>query len=218
MSFQRAGAGPAASVISDGASLEGSLTGATGSRILMPNGTAALPPYGFSGDLDTGIYYATGGAGSRLAQSFGSAEIAAALADRFRIPTAILLDVIDRWDGLASQFVVEHIDLDVAAAGTQIVHGGSKAPIIFMDLTASGGSQTLTATPTIEAGTFDGQILILRNDDATATLTFQDDPTIASDLQLNGGAAKALGTRDTMSLIWNATAAEWHQLTTLQAD
>lgn len=43
-----------------GPTLSGTMTGASGSRILMPDGTAALPPYGWSSDTDTGHYFESG--------------------------------------------------------------------------------------------------------------------------------------------------------------
>lgn len=151
----------------------------------------------------------------------GNGFLASALVRADRLIDGVVLEgdgTVTMPDGTIQRPGVEKVTVDITGAGSTITHGASRAAVIFVKMTSSGGTLTLTSTPTIEAGTFDGQILTLRNDDGTAQITLQDDPTIASALELNGGAAKVVGTKDQISFQWNASSSKWHQLTTLQAD
>lgn len=210
MSFQRSGAGVVAQALSDGASIDGVVTGATGSRILMPNGSLALPPYGFSQNLDTGLALV---GGNVLSAAFGAAAIWEVIATRLRIPTGILFDLIDRSDGLAGQLAIERVVHGEVAAAVTIGHGASKASIIEIIITATGGADvTMTATPTIEAGTFDGQLCLVKMDPAaTRTVTVTDEGTTAgTKLRLTATPVLIGGARDSMPFYWHAAASEWH--------
>lgn len=67
---------------------------------------------------------------------------------------------------------------------------------------------TLTSTPTIPAGA-DGQFLVLTNTSTANTLTVQDEASLAgSGLHLGGGSA-AIGPRQSLHLVFNATLNGW---------
>jgi hypothetical protein len=114
-------------------------------------------------------------------------------------------------DGTVQRPGTEHIAQTLAAAGTQIEHGSSKAGAIAMRVESSAGALTLSATPTIEAGAFDGQeLLIIIDKDTVGGLTFQDESTLpGSGLRLNA-ASIAANARDCFFLTWVAEESAWY--------
>lgn len=81
----------------------------------------------------------------------------------------------------------------------------------------SGGSLTLTSTPSISTtGVADGQIVVLHNF-ASNTIVIQDVASLAgSKCRFAAGASKSITPHDTMAMVYVAASDEWRQLTTLQ--
>lgn len=76
----------------------------------------------------------------------------------------------------------------------------------------SDGSYTLTSTPTVPNGTFDGQILRIVNVDTVDTITIQDQGTLPSSNLRLGAATRALAPRDNITLMYSATIGDWVEL------
>lgn len=99
----------------------------------------------------------------------------------------------------------------IAAAGDQIAIA-SNAPIVIAQLTQAG-AVTLTSTPSIAPGRFDGQILICRVDPgAAAAVTIQDAGTLANSGVRLAAANMPLNARDLAMFIWVAAVSEWYNL------
>lgn len=81
----------------------------------------------------------------------------------------------------------------------------------FVWVIGSPGAVTVTATPSITAGTADGQRLTVIATDATKTVTLQDVAGLAgSALRLNGSW---VGSKySVIELVWDNTAAEWDEV------
>lgn len=99
--------------------------------------------------------------------------------------------------------------------GTQEITavGNSIAPDYDrVKLTTDGSDYTLTSTPNVEAGT-DGQIMIIMGNDASNTVTLQDERNLASSgLRLAGGVDFTLGQYDTITLEYDGSASLWIEL------
>ena len=79
-------------------------------------------------------------------------------------------------------------------------------------ITATGGSVTLTSTPTISDGFTDGQTIQITNQDANNVVTLQNQGTLpGSNLRLSAPAV-ALGPRDSLVLQWNGAIGNWIQI------
>jgi hypothetical protein len=74
----------------------------------------------------------------------------------------------------------------------------------------SGGSLTITAAPTISDGQ-DGEILIVFNG-STNSVTIQDQGTLASSNLRLSATTVALGTRDSIMLMYSSTVGDWIQI------
>jgi len=78
----------------------------------------------------------------------------------------------------------------------------------FVWVVGSGGAVTVTATPSITAGTADGQILHVIGTDATNTVTLQDNAGLSgSALYLNGTWVGSLYSQ--LELHWDASLSAW---------
>jgi len=74
----------------------------------------------------------------------------------------------------------------------------------------SGGAVTMTSTPTIVAGTIDGQILSITGTDDTNTVTLVDDDNDAgTKLELAGSIDFTMGKYDKIVFEWYATDSVW---------
>lgn len=94
----------------------------------------------------------------------------------------------------------------LAAAGNTIL---STARLVDVD-NSTGASLTLTSTPTIGAGTADGQLLTITNVDSADNIVLQDESVLAGTaLRLPGAANLTLGPRDSATFRWRAAASEW---------
>jgi hypothetical protein len=114
-------------------------------------------------------------------------------------------------DGTIQRPGVESVDAGQVAAGTTLSHGASRAAVIVMKcLNAGGAGVTITAAPNIEAGTFEGQVLLLYcDDDTTNNITINDFATQAtSGLRLNA-ATVVFNARDTLGFVWSTESNEW---------
>ena len=99
---------------------------------------------------------------------------------------------------------------NITAVGTAIL-----ANATVVQLTADA-SYTLTSAPTVADGQ-DGQILIIINVDTVDVITIQDQGTLAlSNLRLTA-ATVAIGPRDSVILMYNATVSAWVQIGALVA-
>ena len=96
-------------------------------------------------------------------------------------------------------------------AATQIVIPAGYCGAI--PLTASTGNKTLTATPTLTDGTFDGQWVILENLDTTYNITVQDRGTLAgSKLNLVATTQAIAKNYGNLHLSWSAANSRWIQV------
>ena len=124
--------------------------------------------------------------------------------------------------GLAAADVVEvRPTVSIAAAGDSISLGSSQALIVVAEVdNQTAGAITLTSTPNIAAGAFDGQLLVLHGAAAQLNnIVIQDITSLAgSKLRLQSGTNKSITARDQLWFRWDATAGEWWQLTNLTAN
>ena len=94
------------------------------------------------------------------------------------------------------------------SAGTQI---GMARSGEFVQ--GNGGPVTITATPSLTAGFFDGQEVTIMGVDNTNTVTIQDGSVLSgSGVVLTGGANITLGLFDTVTLKWVADADTWVEI------
>ncbi len=77
----------------------------------------------------------------------------------------------------------------------------------------SDNNYTLTAAPTVVDGTYDGQLCTLINVDTGAdVVTVQDQGTLANSNLRLGAATRAIGPRDSLTLVWIASLGDWVEL------
>jgi hypothetical protein len=82
----------------------------------------------------------------------------------------------------------------------------------YSKISGNGSAVTLTSTPSIADGT-DGQIVILKGDNDTNTVTLQDESSLSnSGLQLEEGVNFTLGKGDILQLIYDATDDKWIEI------
>jgi hypothetical protein len=162
-------------------------------RVRAGLGSAALPSYSFTGDLDTGIY--SPGANS-LAFSTGGVQ-------RFVINSAGNLGISQANPGAKMELngtlaytpsVVTNV-----IAGTGIIVNKT-----VMKVQGSGGPVDISANPQISVGV-DGQYLIIKGSSNTNTVKLED----GAGLTLEGGIPFVLGDRDTITLIYDASSSTW---------
>lgn len=109
--------------------------------------------------------------------------------------------------------VVTSLAQTVSAAGDIIELGSSMSPIIVVNVMCSGGAVTLTSTPNMRAGKFDGQVVYIMNDKDTAGgLTFSDESGVAGSLMRLVGATLALNARDIVGFMWHSDSGAWIQM------
>jgi len=127
---------------------------------------------------------------------------------QWRDSASTVLSYVDK-DGYSSfprVFVKEELVLE-ASAITAITAGGGITPTDpTMRVQGDGGAVTVTVNPQIAAGNNDGAIMVLSGESDTNTVTLNN----GSGLHLHGKAK--LGVRDSMILSYNATAAEWTEI------
>lgn len=77
----------------------------------------------------------------------------------------------------------------------------------------SGGSVTMTSTPTIAVGTYNGQQLILIGVSDSLLVTLQDEVNLGSSgLRLAGAHNIILGKNDSITLVWMSAQSKWIEL------
>jgi hypothetical protein len=75
------------------------------------------------------------------------------------------------------------------------------------------GNVTLTSTPSINAGEYDGQRLIIHGTDDSNTVTLQDESNLGSSgVRLTHAYNCTFGVNDTMELIWYDAGSVWVEL------
>ncbi len=121
--------------------------------------------------------------------------------------------------GSATREPIEFRTQTIALASDTISLGSSTAAIVVVELVnGSGGAITLASTPNMQAGQFDGQIVVLRNRRTGSAVSIVDESgTVGAKNRLNAGTGKQLTPGDVLCLSWDATNSEWRQTTTLQA-
>ena len=94
----------------------------------------------------------------------------------------------------------------VTAAGGVVLSSITYSNLAW--IAGSGGPVTVTKTPSVTAGTADGQRLVIIGTSATNTVTLQDQANLASSgLSLNGNW---IGSKDSgLTLHWDATQSLW---------
>ncbi len=75
---------------------------------------------------------------------------------------------------------------------------------------------TMTSTPTLAAGLYDGQRVVVEGTSDTNTVTLQDNSVIASTLVFVDPANKVLGERDRITFVWNDTDQLWYEEKTVK--
>lgn len=117
----------------------------------------------------------------------------------------------DGWKRAAGS-PVDVYDHGEVTAAAQIKHGGSTSAIVKVKIkNTSGAAITMTAAPTIEPGTFDGQILLLEmQQDSNNTVSVTDEGTTAGTKLRVAATPQLIGNaRDTHAFEWKADVAEW---------
>lgn len=76
----------------------------------------------------------------------------------------------------------------------------------------NGAARTLTSTPTISAGTADGQRLLIKGTSASLTITLQDEGTLPGSTLELGAATRVLGLHSQIELSWDATLVCWEEI------
>lgn len=105
----------------------------------------------------------------------------------------------------ASQFAATETQDITAAAGITYAKR-------IMRVQGSGGSVTVTATPSVKASV-DGRELIIQGDSDTNTLILQDESALAnSGLALAGGANITLGKGDMLYLAYDEGDSKWYEI------
>jgi hypothetical protein len=89
-------------------------------------------------------------------------------------------------------------------------------PIDFQNyLLTAAGPITMTSTPTITAGLYDGQRKTLWGTSDTNTITLQDSANLAgSTLEFLGNVNRVLKADDKVDLYWDATVSKWKEINT----
>jgi hypothetical protein len=78
------------------------------------------------------------------------------------------------------------------------------------NLVQGDGATTLTSTPSIANGTYNGQKMTIFGLDDTNLLTLQDESQLAnSGLRLHGGRNVTLGKNDSLSVEWLSYQSKW---------
>lgn len=76
----------------------------------------------------------------------------------------------------------------------------------------NGAARTLTSTPSISAGTADGQRLLIKGTSASLTITLQDEGTLPGSTLELGAAARVLGLHSQIELSYDSTNAKWEEI------
>lgn len=98
----------------------------------------------------------------------------------------------------------------ITAAGNSISVASTDAETIVRLNNTSGGSITLTSTPTITAGQ-DGQVLWIYNG-STQNVVFQRESALAGSKLRLGAASRTLGQYDTLCLFYDGTNGYWCEM------
>lgn len=111
-----------------------------------------------------------------------------------------------------------YLTQSVNTAGERLLLQGAATPLIVIEIALPSGAVTLTSTPNIEQGAFDGQLLFLRRTATGATFTLRNETSLAgAGLRLETAADKGLTARDLIGLVWRASTLEWWQIVPLVA-
>lgn len=164
-------------------------------QLQLDDGALGAPGLAFAADLDTGFIRTGANVAQRVAGGAAVEEWGA----------TYLQTLLKQGFAMGSQ--------NIAVVGDTILSGNS-----FVALTnTSGGSLTLTSTPTIAAGTVNGQILIVQVL-GSFSIVLQDETGLAGcKLRNTSASSKTVTTRDTIVYIWAAAAGEWNQVVALTA-
>lgn len=119
--------------------------------------------------------------------------------------------------GANASFIMSSGALVFTPSSTQSIvaaNGITAAMIVYgiVRIQGSGGAVTVSATPSVAAGS-DGQIIILQGDSDANTVTLNDEATTAgSKLQLNAGANCTLGKGDILMLTYDSGDGYWYEI------
>lgn len=94
--------------------------------------------------------------------------------------------------------------LQTLAAGSTINPDAAKIRVV-----GSGGPVLITSTPTISAGSIDGQRVLILGTHAANTVTLQNAVTLPGSTLMLGAATRALALGDQLEVSWDATLALW---------
>lgn len=107
--------------------------------------------------------------------------------------------------GGASPFVARAPAQSISGAATTIAATLGEP----VSAVVPNGDYTLTNTPTITAGTQDGQLIIIINEDTTNSITLQDEDTLSGSTLQMGAATRTIPPLGSISFIWSTFLSEW---------
>lgn len=183
--------GAGASVIADGAMLAGDLIVPSGADIIIQDG----------GHLSIASQNPSGGAIASPCIRAG-AEPDDGLAHN---GTTDQFEVIKNGVPVPLGGIEVLTGQSITAVGNTISHG-TYAPIAIKTITPDA-NRTLTSNPCIEAGKYDGQLLILRGGGSFTTTLPNGNGTAFA-----GAANKAIGSGDYIVLRWAQSLTRWEQI------
>lgn len=97
--------------------------------------------------------------------------------------------------------------LQTCVAATMLLANAGKIRVV-----GNAGPFTLTSTPSISAGTADGQRLLIKGTNAVNTITLQDEATLAGTTLQLGAATRVLGLHSQIELSWDDASNCWSEV------
>lgn len=206
-------------VIGGGAGATPSALGSTGTTTTVLHGNASGAPtfgaVGLTTDVSGTLGVGNGGTGVANPTS-GSVYIGAGSSPMTAVAPGTSGNVLtsngSTWVSQAASSAAPSLNGGSGSAQSVTAGGGvTLASLTYQNfawVAGSGGAVTVTKTPSLTAGTADGQQLKLVGTSATNTVTLQDQANLASSgLSLNGNIT--LAKDSTLSLHWDATQSLW---------
>jgi hypothetical protein len=179
-------------------------------QFLAKDGTQGSPGYAFKANTNYGLFNEP--VGSRIAITAAGAEKAYWGPVNHNY-TTLQAAVLANLKSNLVQDTAAQVAFKPAATQSFTAVGNAFASTARFVLFDSNGNYTLTSTPTLPNGTYDGQICTLLNIDSGADIiTVQDQGTLANSNLRLGAVSRAIGPRDSLTLVWISSLADWVEL------